>query len=47
VLIKGDTRKEADESFYVLLSNASSNALIDNAYGWGTILNDDGSKGKG
>jgi hypothetical protein len=47
VAIKGDTRQEADESFYVLLSNASSNALIDNAYGWGTIVNDDGKKGKG
>jgi hypothetical protein len=46
VLIKGDRRKEADESFYVLLSDASSNALIDYAYGWGTILNDDGSKGR-
>ena len=46
VLIKGDKKKEADESFYVLLSNASSNALIDNAYGWGTILNDDPAKGK-
>src|SRR5262249_21349920 len=47
VLIKGDRRKEADESFYVLLSDASSNALINNAYGWGTILNDDGSKRQG
>jgi hypothetical protein len=46
VLIKGDTKKEADESFYVLLSDASSNALIDDAYGWGTIVNDDGSKGR-
>ncbi|HSC57453.1 MAG TPA: Calx-beta domain-containing protein, partial [Nitrospira sp.] len=42
VTIKGDKKKESDESFYVLLSGASSNALIDNAYGWGTILNDDG-----
>jgi hypothetical protein len=44
VLIKGDTKKEADESFYDLLSDASSSAFIDNAYGWGTILNDDGKK---
>ena len=28
VTIKGDKKKEADESFYVLLSGASSNALI-------------------
>jgi Calx-beta domain/FG-GAP-like repeat len=46
VMIKGDKKKEADESFYVLLSDASSNALIDSAYGWGTILNDDPSKGR-
>ena len=41
VTIKGDTKREADESFYVLLSGASSNAFIPDAYGWGTILNDD------
>ena len=41
VTIKGDTKREADESFYVLLSGASSNALIPDAYGWGTIVNDD------
>jgi hypothetical protein len=42
VVVKGDKKKEADESFYVLLSGASTNAYIDNTYGWGTILNDDG-----
>ena len=42
VTIKGDKKKETDEYFYVLLSGASSNALIDYAYGWGTTLNDDG-----
>ncbi|MCI0359424.1 MAG: FG-GAP-like repeat-containing protein [Planctomycetaceae bacterium] len=41
VTIKGDKRKEWDESFYVLLSNASSNAQIASAYGWGTIQDDD------
>jgi Calx-beta domain/FG-GAP-like repeat len=46
VTIKGDKKKEADEYFYVLLSDASTNALIYNAYGWGTIRNDD-SHGKG
>jgi hypothetical protein len=46
VVIKGDKKKEADEYFYVLLSNSSSNALIDYAYGLGTILNDDGPRGK-
>lgn len=47
VVIKGDKKKEADESFYVLLSGASTNALIDNAYGWGTILDDDHAGGSG
>jgi hypothetical protein len=42
VTINGDKKKEANESFYVLLSSASINALISNAYGWGTIVNDDG-----
>jgi hypothetical protein len=46
VLIKGDTKKEADELFYILLSDASSDAMIDNAYGWGTIVNDDVRKGQ-
>jgi hypothetical protein len=41
VSIKGDKKREWDESFYVLLSGASSNALIANAYGWGTIFNDE------
>jgi hypothetical protein len=47
VQVKGDKKKEGDESFYVLLSNASSNASIWNAYGWGTILDDDGPHGHG
>ena len=42
VTIKGDKKKEANESFYVLLSGASSNALISDSQGIGTILNDDG-----
>jgi Calx-beta domain/FG-GAP-like repeat len=46
VTIKGDKGKESNESFYVLLSGASDHSQIDNAYGWGTILNDDGG-GKG
>ena len=47
VTIRGDKAKEANESFYVLLSGVSSNALISNAYGWGTILNDEPGKGNG
>ena len=41
VTIKGDTSAEADEAFYVLLSRPGSNALLQQSYGWGTILNDD------
>jgi hypothetical protein len=44
VTIRGDTKKESDEWFNVVLSNASSNAILSNALGWGTILNDDGRK---
>jgi hypothetical protein len=47
VLIKGDKRKEGTESFYILLSDASENAAISNAYGWGTILDNDNGHGKG
>ena len=47
VVIKGDKKKEADESFYVLLSGASGNAFIPDAYGWGIILNDEPGNGKG
>ncbi|MCI0362219.1 MAG: hypothetical protein L0211_27385 [Planctomycetaceae bacterium] len=45
VTIKGDKSKEYDEYFYVFLSDASSNALLYNSAGSGTILNDDGGKG--
>lgn len=49
IVIKGDTRKEQDESFYVKLSGAQSGSIAD-GQGLGTILNDDvggkaGSKG--
>jgi hypothetical protein len=47
VTIKGDKKREADEYFYVVLSGASSNALISNAYGYFTILNDDPGNGGG
>jgi urease beta subunit len=41
VAIRGDKKKEVNESFYVVLSGASSNALIAYEYAYGTILNDD------
>jgi len=42
VQIKGDKKKESNESFYVELSAPSTNAFISNSNGWGTILDDDG-----
>ena len=41
VSIKGDNKREPDETFYVVLSNPSLNALIVDGFGVGTILNDD------
>ena len=47
VLIKGDTKPEANETFFLNLSRAT-NAAIADAQGVGTILNDDdGSVGGG
>jgi hypothetical protein len=40
VMVKGDTKKEADETFFVNLTNAV-NASIATAQGKGTIKNDD------
>ncbi|HET6573303.1 MAG TPA: Calx-beta domain-containing protein [Fimbriiglobus sp.] len=45
VVIKGDKKKEYDESFSVQLSDASSNALLWQSYGYGDIFNDDGGRG--
>lgn len=42
VSIKGDKKKEADERFSVLLSNAVRGVITDNQ-GIGTIINDDGT----
>jgi len=41
VAVKGDSTPEADEDFTVQLFGASSNALLLDALGIGTILNDD------
>ena len=43
VTIYGDKKKEADESFYLNLSNAQG-AAIDDGQGLGTILNDDAAR---
>ena len=39
--VKGDSKKEADETFYFDLFGLSSNALFTKNRGLGTILNDD------
>jgi hypothetical protein len=39
--IKGDSKKEANETFYVDLFGNSSNSLLTKNRGLGTILNDD------
>jgi len=39
--VKGDSKKEADEYFYLDLSDNSSNSLFTKNRGIGTILNDD------
>jgi hypothetical protein len=39
--LKGDSKKEANETFYLDLFGLSSNALFTKNRGTGTILNDD------
>ena len=39
--VKGDSKKEADETFYLDLFGLSSKALFTKNRGLGTILNDD------
>src|SRR5437764_6930348 len=41
IVVYGDKKKEANESFFVNLSSPSSNALVLDAQGLGTILDDD------
>src|SRR5262249_46164961 len=40
IVVNGDSKKEADETFYVDLFGNSSNALFTKSRGIGTILND-------
>jgi len=39
--VKGDNKKEADETFYLDLFDNSSNSWFNKSRGIGTILNDD------
>jgi hypothetical protein len=39
--VKGDSRREADETFYLDLFDISSNSLFTKKRGIGTIQNDD------
>jgi hypothetical protein len=41
IVVIGDSKKEADETFFVDLFANSSNALFSKSRGLGTILNDD------
>ena len=41
IVVNGDSKKEADETFYLDLFGLSSNALFTKNRGAGTILNDD------
>src|SRR5262249_45261703 len=41
IVVNGDSKKEADETFFVDLSGNSSNSLFTKNRGIGTILNDD------
>jgi hypothetical protein len=41
VTIKGDKKKEDNEDFYVRLTSAGSNALVEQEYGYGIIEDDD------
>jgi hypothetical protein len=45
VYVNGDRQRESNETFYVNLSNPSSDALIATDYGVGTILNNDHAGG--
>ena len=39
--VKGDSKKEANETFYLDLFGNSGNSWFDDRWGIGTILNDD------
>jgi hypothetical protein len=41
IAVKGDSKKEADETFYLDLFGNSGNSLVTKSRGIGTILNDD------
>jgi lysophospholipase L1-like esterase len=41
VVINGDTTVEPDESFVVLIGSPTGGAVVDNAIGYGTIIDDD------
>ena len=45
--VKGDSKKESDETFYLDLSGNSGNSLFTKNRGTGTILNDDYTIGDG
>ena len=42
IVVQGDNKKEANETFYLDLFNNSSNSVLSKKRGIGTILNEDG-----
>jgi hypothetical protein len=46
VIVRGDKKKEANETFFVNLSGAIDGTISD-SQGLGTIVNDEGGAGKG
>ena len=41
IVVNGDNKREADESFYLDLFGNSGNSMVTKSRGVGTILNDD------
>jgi hypothetical protein len=41
IIVNGDSKKEADETFYLDLFGNGTNSLFSKSRGIGTILNDD------
>jgi hypothetical protein len=41
ITVKGDNKREANESFYLDLTGLSSNGIFTKSRGVGTIVNDD------
>ena len=47
IAVTGDISQEGEEYFYIQLSQLTGNAMLDDAWGYGTIVNDDADSGGG